>query len=57
MIRSAVGGHVAGQIFEGIRRFDIVVRYQQKYRDTQESISAILIDAPNGVKVPLSELV
>lgn len=57
VIRAAVGGHVAGQIFEGIRRFDIVVRYQQQYRDTRESISAILIDAPNGVKVPLSELV
>ena len=57
VIRAAVGGHVAGQIFEGIRRFDIVVRYQQQYRDSRESISAILIDAPNGVKVPLSELV
>ncbi|MEE2856862.1 MAG: CusA/CzcA family heavy metal efflux RND transporter [Planctomycetota bacterium] len=57
VIRAAVGGHVAGQIFEGIRRFDILVRYQHQYRDTRESISAILVEAPDGVKVPLSELV
>ncbi len=57
VIRTAVGGHVAGQIFEGIRRFDILVRYQHQYRNTRESISAILIEAPDGVKVPLSELV
>ncbi|MFP8878210.1 MAG: efflux RND transporter permease subunit [Myxococcota bacterium] len=57
VLRAAVGGHVAGQIFEGIRRFDILVRYQHQYRDTKESISAILVEAPNGVKVPLSDLV
>jgi cobalt-zinc-cadmium resistance protein CzcA len=57
VIRAAVGGHVAGQIFEGIRRFDILVRYQHQYRDTRESISSILVEAPNGVKVPLSDLV
>ena len=56
VIRAAVGGHVAGQIFEGIRRFDILVRYQEPYRDTKDAISSILIEAPNGVKVPLSEL-
>lgn len=56
VIRAAVGGHVAGQIFEGIRRFDILVRYEESYRGTKEAISSILIETPNGVKVPLSEL-
>ena len=27
VIRAAVGGEVAGQIFEGVRRFDIFVRF------------------------------
>ncbi|MDE0958487.1 MAG: CusA/CzcA family heavy metal efflux RND transporter [Planctomycetota bacterium] len=57
VIRAAVGGHVAGQIFEGIRRYDILVRYQHQYRDTRESISAILVKTPDGVNVPLSDLV
>ncbi len=56
VIRAAVGGHVAGQIFEGIRRFDILVRYKEPYRGTREAISSILVEASNGVKVPLSEL-
>ncbi len=56
VIRAAVGGEVAGQIFEGIRRFDILVRYAPEYRTTLEAIKEVLVEAPNGVKVPLEQL-
>ena len=56
VIQTAVGGEGAGQIFEGIRRFDIVVRYTPESRRSLETISHILIAAPDGVKVPLDEL-
>ena len=56
VIQTAVGGEAAGQIFEGIRRFDIVVRYTPESRRSLETISHILIAAPDGVKVPLDEL-
>ena len=56
VIRIAVGGDTVGQIFEGIRRFDIFVRYQEEKRSTPDDIGNILIAAPNGTKVPLSEL-
>jgi len=56
VVRAAVGGETAGQIFEGIRRFDILVRFEKDYRDTPEAISEILITAPNGSKVPLVQL-
>ena len=56
VIQTAVGGEEAGQIFEGIRRFDIVVRYTPENRRSLETISHILIAAPDGVKVPLDEL-
>jgi len=55
-IRAAVGGETAGQMFEGVRRFDILVRFDENYRNTPEAISRILIEAPNGAKVPLSQL-
>ena len=55
-IRAAVGGQVAGQVFEGIRRFDIYVRFAAPYRSTADSIGDILVDGPSGVRVPLSEL-
>ena len=55
-IRAAVGGEVAGQIFEGVRRFDILVRFDPEYRSTARAIGEILVEAPNGVHVPLSQL-
>ncbi len=56
VIRAAVGGEIAGQIFEGIRRFDILVRFKPEFRKTSEAIKKILIETPSGVKVPLSQL-
>jgi len=56
IIGTAVGGEKAGQIFEGIPRFDILVRYQQESRGTAEAISHILVPARGGAKVTLGEL-
>ena len=56
VISAAVGGKVAGQIFEGIRRFDIYVRFSSDYRTTINDIKEILITAPDGMNVPLAQL-
>jgi cobalt-zinc-cadmium resistance protein CzcA len=56
VVRAAVGGETAGQIFEGIRRFDILVRFEENSRDTPEAIGEILMTAPNGAKVPLKQI-
>ncbi|AMV70615.1 RND family efflux pump inner membrane protein [Desulfuromonas sp. DDH964] len=56
VIRTAVGGETAGQIFEGIRRFDIFVRFAEEARADAEAIKHILIKAPGGAKVPLDQL-
>ena len=56
VIRTAVGGQSAGQIFEEIRRFDITVRFAEEARNDAESIRHILIAAPGGAKVPLDQL-
>lgn len=56
IIRSAVGGEEAGQVFEGIKRFDILVRYSPEARSSVEAIGDILVSSPSGAKVPLSEL-
>ncbi len=57
VIRAAVGGEYAGQIYEGIRRFDILVRYTPEARSTREEIAEILITAPDGARIPLDQLV
>ncbi|MDT8421989.1 MAG: CusA/CzcA family heavy metal efflux RND transporter [Desulfuromonadales bacterium] len=56
VIRTAVGGETAGQIFEGIRRFDIFVRFAPEARTDAEAIRHILIAAPGGANVPLDQL-
>lgn len=56
VIKSAVGGEEAGQVFEGIKRFNILVRFVPEARGTAEAIGRILVQSPSGVKVPLSEL-
>ncbi|MGR3319781.1 MAG: efflux RND transporter permease subunit [Candidatus Anammoxibacter sp.] len=56
VIRAAVGGEVAGQIFEGIRRFDIYVRFKPDYRSTLDDIKEILITTSSGMNIPLAQL-
>lgn len=56
VVRVAIGGASAGQIFEDVKRFDILVRYAADARTQAEDIRRILIPAPNGVKVPLGDL-
>ena len=56
VIRAAVGGETAGQMFEGVRRFDILVRFAPKFRSTPEAIKQLLVEAPNEIHVPLSQL-
>jgi cobalt-zinc-cadmium resistance protein CzcA len=56
VVRSAIGGVTAGQVFEGIQRYNILVRFPEKYRGSKESINDILITSPMGAILPLSEL-
>jgi cobalt-zinc-cadmium resistance protein CzcA len=56
-IETAVGGESVGQVFEGVRRFDINVRLQEPYRRDPATIGSLLIPAPNNnARVPLSQL-
>lgn len=56
VISSAIGGVSAGQVFEGIRSFDILVRYQKQDRDSIEAIRNLLISGPDDIKVPLAQI-
>lgn len=56
VIQIALAGKEAGEVFEGDKKFDIIVRYAQDYRSDIEMIKAILIPSPGGAKIPLSEV-
>jgi len=56
VISSAIGGVIAGQVFEGVKRYDILVRYRKKDRDSLEALRNLLISGPDGLKVPLAQV-
>ncbi len=55
-LEAAIGGHGAGEIFEGIRRFEILIRYPLRARSTPEQIADLLISGPQGQRTPLADL-
>lgn len=50
----AIGGASAGQIFEGDRRFDVVVRLPADARDDPARLQSLPLVTPTGETVPLS---
>jgi cobalt-zinc-cadmium resistance protein CzcA len=56
LIEAAVGGVEAGQIYEGVRRFDIYVRYAREARDTVEDLGHLIVRTADGALIPLDEI-
>ncbi|GAB3227629.1 hypothetical protein GCM10027346_11200 [Hymenobacter seoulensis] len=56
LLRASFAGDVAGQVYEGERRFDLVVRLDSTNRRGIQDLRALYVDLPNGEKVPLEEV-
>ena len=56
VVQAAVGGELVGQVFEGTRRFDILVRFAPRFRSSPEAIAQILVQSPMGLQIPLAQL-
>ncbi|HMF08005.1 MAG TPA: efflux RND transporter permease subunit, partial [Thermoanaerobaculia bacterium] len=56
VIQAAIGGQAVTQVFEGEKRFDLVVRWQGPYRESVERIREILVGTPGGGTVPLGQV-
>ena len=54
LIETAIGGREVSTLYEGERRFAIVVRFPPHFRNSIESISNLLLRAPDGEVVPLN---
>lgn len=55
-IRSAFAGGVAGIIYEGEKRFEMVVRLDASYKKSIEDVRNLYIDLPDGNQIPIKEL-
>ena len=56
LIDIALAGLPAGEVFEGEKRFDLVTRFDKKYRSGLSDMAKIPIVLPSGAQVPLNEL-
>ncbi len=56
IIEAGVGGSVAGEVFEGQRRFDIVVRYPADVRSNFRDIMNVPVHLPTGDYIPLNRV-
>jgi cobalt-zinc-cadmium resistance protein CzcA len=56
MIETAIGGRIATELYEGERRFGVLLRYPEMYRDNIAGIRRLQLIAPGGERVPLEDV-
>jgi cobalt-zinc-cadmium resistance protein CzcA len=56
VIQAAIGGQGVTRVFEGEKWFDLVVRFLPEFRQDVDSIGNILVNTPEGAKIPLKQL-
>jgi cobalt-zinc-cadmium resistance protein CzcA len=52
----ALGGKAATELYEGERKFDIRIRYDKDFRNTQSKIEELRVPTQDGTKIPISEI-
>lgn len=55
-IQTAFSGKVAGIVFEGEKRFDMVVRFKEANRKSLTDVQNLFIATPAGQQIPLNQL-
>ncbi|HEY7532626.1 MAG TPA: efflux RND transporter permease subunit, partial [Nitrospiraceae bacterium] len=56
IITTAIGQEAATRVYEGQKRFDLTFRYPEKYRNSVQTISDILLTTATGALIPLGDL-
>ncbi len=56
IVNTAFAGQSTGLVFEGEKKFDLVVRLDGNQRKNVEDVNNLLISAPSGIEIPLSSV-
>ena len=56
VIETAIGGKDVTTLYEGERRYSVVVRFPAAYRNSAEAIGGTLLRTPGGAQVPLASV-
>lgn len=55
-LETGIGGSVTGQVFDGVRRFDIFLRLEKDSRDRLDNIRELPLRSTDGAMIPLSRV-
>ena len=56
IVETAIGGKVATHVYEGVRRFQLLLRFPFESRNSIHAIGEIRVKAASGAPIPLSDL-
>jgi cobalt-zinc-cadmium resistance protein CzcA len=56
VVQGAIGGQAVTQVYEGEKRFDLVVRWADPYRQDLAAIRRIAVASPDGSQIPLGQI-
>lgn len=56
MIEAAVGGKNISVLYDGAKRYDIVIRYLPQFRNNIDEIKKLLVPSASGALIPMEEL-
>jgi len=55
-VTSGIGGEMVAENVEGRERYPVNVRYNRDFRDNVEELQRVLIGAPSGAQIPISDV-
>lgn len=56
MIEAAIGGKTISTLYDGTKRYDIVIRFLPKYRNSIDAIRNVQVPSLTGALIPMSQL-
>ncbi len=56
LVSMSFAGLKAGTIYQGERNFDLVIRYQKKFKKNINNVRNLMVSLPNGNRLPLSQV-
>lgn len=55
-ISAGFAGQVVGTVYEGEKRYDLAIRFSKTIRDDLNMLQNLIIDLPDGTKIPIQEV-
>ncbi len=56
IVQTAIAGTEAGEVFEGFKRFGLVVRLDKEFRRDASSLAELRVASPGGQTIPITQL-